>query len=801
MIRLRTLGSVDLRALDGAQLHSVLRQPKRLAVLIYLAMSGPMFHRRDRLLALFWPESDEERARGALNQQIFHLRQALGKDVIVNRGDDDIGLAEGALWCDAAEFGELVKKGLPAEAMELYQGELLPGFLIDDAPEFERWLAEQRTRIATQAAAACLRISEQAAAAGQLAQAIESARRAISIQPLSEPNHQRLIELLDRSGDRAAALQAFEDLRDLLQSEFDAEPSAETLELHHAVRARAEAKSNGFRRAESAAPSSVHEPKRRREKARLAFAVASGALIIAALTWSALAVRKPKPYRLPADHIAVLYFNDESENKQLGYLAEGLTTTLIDQLGQVRKLQVISQNGVRPFRGHVVPLDSIARQLDVGTIVGGSVTRSNDRVRVTVELADGATGMVVRSKQLERPAGELFALLDDVAREVTSFLRFSLGEEIRLRERQAETRVVQAWELYQRAEYQRSYADSLDRSRDFAAVIAELERADSMLERASRLDKDWAAPLVLRGRIAERRAWMSMVTDRPPQHERWLALAQQYAEHALALDEASSAAYDLRGAIKFSAWTLGNAVIGASADTILLSAERDLKTALSINADLPRAESNLSAVMFVQGRFEEARQAARRALAADAYLTNVEEIAIRLFTTSFEVGDDVEAGHWCDEVRRRQPNQWPATYCDLVLLGWSTTGSPDPRKALLLLQNAASSDAGPIRASMHPRLMALTAAVLARAGQADSARAMLRQARAMAPTDPELLHLEAGVRVLLTERDQALALLRKYWRANPSAKPRIVNGRMFRPLRDEPEFRAATQTTAVTGSR
>jgi DNA-binding SARP family transcriptional activator len=88
MIRLRTLGSADLRAPNGTQIQSVLRQPKRLAVLIYLAVNGPVFQRRDRLLALFWPESGEDKARGALSQAVFQLRHALGKDVIVNRGDD-----------------------------------------------------------------------------------------------------------------------------------------------------------------------------------------------------------------------------------------------------------------------------------------------------------------------------------------------------------------------------------------------------------------------------------------------------------------------------------------------------------------------------------------------------------------------------------------------------------------------------------------------------------------------------------------------------------------------------------------
>lgn len=806
MIRLRTLGSVDLRAADGAQIQSVLRQPKRLALLVHLALGSgrcadaPVYYRRDRLLALFWPESDEEKARGSLSQAVFQLRAVLGKDTIISRGDDEIGLAAGAVWADACEFEEHCREGRAEDAMALYDGELLPGFLIDDAPEFERWLDERRARIATSAAEACGGIAKQAERAGNLSLAVEWARRAISIQPFNEPAHQRLIALLDHSGDRAAALRVHEELRELLRTELDAEPSAETVALVRAVRARAESKSAGYQVAAPLLRTAALAPQKLRETRRLTLAVLSGVAIVGALAWGAMTVRRPEAYRPPADHVAVLFFNDESANKDLGYLADGLTSTLIDQLGQIRKLNVISQNGVRPFRGHAIPLDSVSRQLDVGTIVGGSVTRSNDLIRVTVEMIDGPSGMVKRSKKLERPVGELFALLDDVSSEVSAFLRSSLGEEIRLREHQAETRDVEAWQLYQRAELLRTSADSLENASNYVAARFELQRADSLLIRAARLDDEWVAPVLLQGYIAQRRAWMSLVSDRPPEHARWLAIAEGYADHALQLEPRSAGALELRGNNRFLAAVLG-IVPGIGFDSMMVRAERDLQAALEIAPDLPSAQSDLSAVLFMQGRFEEARRAARSALEADAYLTDADEIANRLFTASFEVGDDVDAGHWCDEVRRRQANRWPAAYCDLVLLGWSSTGQPDPRKALLILENSGASDPAPVRVGIRPRLMALTAAVLARAGDGESARAMLKDARAAAADDVELLPFEAAARVVLSEKGEALRLLEIYLQKNPSAKPRIANGRMYRPLREEPEFRAATSAVQVTGRR
>src|SRR5512134_3132103 len=89
MIRLQTLGHIDLRDGEGKEIGSVLAQPKRLALLAYLALAGSgRFRRRDTVVSLFWPEQDGERARGALRQALRFLRNELGGEVIVSRGDE-----------------------------------------------------------------------------------------------------------------------------------------------------------------------------------------------------------------------------------------------------------------------------------------------------------------------------------------------------------------------------------------------------------------------------------------------------------------------------------------------------------------------------------------------------------------------------------------------------------------------------------------------------------------------------------------------------------------------------------------
>jgi adenylate cyclase len=90
--------------------------------------------------------------------------------------------------------------------------------------------------------------------------------------------------------------------------------------------------------------------------------------------------------------VAVLYFDYLSPDSSLGYLADGLTETLIDQLRQVRDLEVLSKDAVGQFRGKDVSTDSIAGVLESGTLVRGSVSESGNRLRVSFNVIDGNSG-------------------------------------------------------------------------------------------------------------------------------------------------------------------------------------------------------------------------------------------------------------------------------------------------------------------------------------------------------------------------------------------------------------------------
>src|SRR5256886_1849566 len=248
MIELRLLGRLSLTSAAGRDVRALLGQPRRLALLAYLAAATPPgFHRRDSLLALFWPELDQEHARAALRQALHVVRDGLGADAVASRGDEEIGLDFAQVSCDVAAFERALGGGRLEEALDLYRGALLEGFFISDAPEFERWLETERGRLQQAAAGGARALAERSESVNDLTRAVRWTRRSIELAPSDEGLVRRLIALLDRQGDRAGALEAYEAFARRVAAEYDAEPAAETRALVAAVRAR--------RRAGPAAPS------------------------------------------------------------------------------------------------------------------------------------------------------------------------------------------------------------------------------------------------------------------------------------------------------------------------------------------------------------------------------------------------------------------------------------------------------------------------------------------------------------------------------------------------------------------
>lgn len=237
--RLRVLGSLELVDPNGRALAAVVSQPKRVALLCYLALADPPgFHRRDRLLALFWPELDTERARASLRQSIWFLRESLGRDVIVGRGEE-LGLAADALQCDALEFLDAVRVAAHDEALRLYRGDFLDGFHVEASAELSSWIDDRRQSFRRLAANAAIERAEFLATSDPPASA-DNARFALSLASWDESLVRRAVSAIDRAGDRAGAVAAYESFAARLRDQLEVEPAPETRTLIDDIRARIE---------------------------------------------------------------------------------------------------------------------------------------------------------------------------------------------------------------------------------------------------------------------------------------------------------------------------------------------------------------------------------------------------------------------------------------------------------------------------------------------------------------------------------------------------------------------------------
>jgi DNA-binding SARP family transcriptional activator len=230
-VSLVLFGTIDLRA-NGAAVDQILVNDKAIALLALLAVpSLGRYVRRDAVVGLLWPELDQSRARTALRKTIHVLRRALGADVVHSRGDEDVSLSRELVWCDASVFVDAADDGLLLKALQLYRGELMPGFHLTECWEFSRWLEEQRASMRERAAGAAWAMAQRFETDQQLSDAAGMARWSVRYSWSDERALRRALSMLDRIGDRAGALKLYDEFARRLKAELEAQPSRETIEL------------------------------------------------------------------------------------------------------------------------------------------------------------------------------------------------------------------------------------------------------------------------------------------------------------------------------------------------------------------------------------------------------------------------------------------------------------------------------------------------------------------------------------------------------------------------------------------
>ena len=429
---LRTLGTASLVEHPGPAATMLDIQPKRLALLVFLARASRTASvRRDVLLAHFWPESDEQHARASLRQSLSAFRKQLGPDAILTSGEEEVAVAPGALRCDANEFEAEYQRGNHEAACRLFAGEFLQGFHATDvAPEFEQWMDAERQRLRHMAGDAAARASKQAELMGEPVEAVRWARRAAEIEPDNEAAAARLIALLDARGDRAGALGVYRDLVRRLEQEYAALPSPETRALIKGLRARPTP-------TQTAGPDALSVPKSsnvaevspaatnpRKRTLRAAIAGVAFAVVVAVVVGSSAS--PPAPFT-DRDLIAVAPFRLHAADSSLGWLPEGIAELLTDRLSAVAGPEVANSEAFLAAWHRLLENDGAAgaemlKQVGsasgAGRIVQGGVTGTARELVLTAWVTSASGARVTERATSRGPVDSLPGLIDDLSRQL-----------------------------------------------------------------------------------------------------------------------------------------------------------------------------------------------------------------------------------------------------------------------------------------------------------------------------------------------------------------------------------------------
>jgi TolB-like protein/DNA-binding SARP family transcriptional activator len=604
VLTLKLLGTAALERPDGPVTGRA-AEGRRLALLAVLALARGRPVRRDRLVALLWPESPPDRARPHLSDTLYILRGALGDDAIRSAGDGLV-LDAGAITSDVATFERLLDDGQAEAAVGRYGGPLLDGFHLSDAAEFERWLDAERAKLGERYAVALESLAEASETEGRFADAAGWWRRRVAHDPYSGRAALRLMRALEAAGDRAGALQHARVHARLLRDEFDTEPDAEVqafaerLRLDPPVHAAAEplaplrARAPRPRAPEYSAPpepgapaSGGVAPRAGRRRGRV-YAAAAALLALSVLVAYGIVSARPSGRSMPARSVGVLPFVNLSPDPDNAYFSDGLSEQVISALSRIDGLQVAARTSSFALRDRSLDTRAIADTLGVAAVLEGSVRKDGNRLRVSAQLIDAATGYHIWSDDYDRELRDVFAVQDEIAQAIAAALELRLVRRAApLRGRRAPDLV--AYDLYLRGLYLRNSmsADALRQAAEYFDRVIELE-PDFALAWAAKASV--VAPQVYYDHVPREQGFREM---------------RELVRGALDRDSTLGEAHAALGILRlFYEWDWDGA-------------ERALRRAIELNPSDPHAHHHLANYLLVIGRFDDAIAARQRAADLD----------------------------------------------------------------------------------------------------------------------------------------------------------------------------------------
>ncbi|HEY4132638.1 MAG TPA: BTAD domain-containing putative transcriptional regulator, partial [Gemmatimonadaceae bacterium] len=443
-LRLRTFGNVYLSR-DEQVLSGVAAQRRLLAILTVLSTVAERGITRDKLLALLWSEGEPERSRHALTQSLYHIRKALGAEKIFLSGGD-LRINPEVLSSDVGDFQRAVRESRFEEAAGLYAGPFLDGFYLNGDPEFDFWVSSERDRLAREFAEALRCLAEAAQATGDPAAELKWRTRLADHDPLNGGAIAGLMSAMIATGDHASALQRARGYESRIRAELDLPPdravtdllaslprpaATPQIEAEEPATPVAESVNTDDARAFANAPHVVEfvppaAPARARSRQRRGLFIGAAAAILATAVATRVAASHIASDRDAARRatIAVAPFHVEASNATAAYLREGLLDLLSTRIADADRKRAADPTSVlRAWRNAHLEDDSmpspavaasIARDLDAGEVVVGSLRTTDSGVAIHASLIDALTGHVRANVDATGSADSLIALTDRI---------------------------------------------------------------------------------------------------------------------------------------------------------------------------------------------------------------------------------------------------------------------------------------------------------------------------------------------------------------------------------------------------
>ena len=367
---------------------------------------------------------------------------------------------------------------------------------------------------------------------------------------------------------------------------------------------------------------------------------------------------KPSAARLPAKpSIAVLPFENIGGDPKESYFADGITEDLITELSRFQELFVIARNSAFIYKGKAVKVQEVGRELNVRYVLEGSVRKAGNRVRITAQLVEAASGHHLWAERFDRDLEDIFAVQDEVTQKIVATISGKLAETERRRVRSSKTQCLEAYDCVLRGreiwyrftpeanrEARRYYERAIELDPDYA-------RAYSSLSWTYLVDylegwTDSPKPSLKRALEVARKG----IVVNPVSHSNHLALGRVYlymALHDNAIETLETAiSLNPNDADSYVFLALAVTFDGRPGEAVEL-----VEKAMRFNPSFPRWYVwNLGIALYVAGRYQEAITALRKSEPPSA-------MVYRWLAASYaQLGREAEASAAAAEHLKRTPD-------------------------------------------------------------------------------------------------------------------------------------------------